>query len=209
MRMFRRGGNAIDAGVAAGIALGVVERDMVDFGGVAPIMVLRPGMAEPETFDGLGRWPRQYSLADHVDRFGLTMPPGVPRTVTPGAPDSWLSALAKHGTLTLAEVLEPSIELAGGFPVFPRLAAAIAEDEALIRRWPSSAAVFLPHGRVPQVGESSSNRIYNDYCKNWSRRRVPRVASAARRRSWLPEMRSTSVTSPPGCCASSSPKARP
>src|SRR5207249_10938645 len=43
-RMFERGGNAIDAGVAAGIALNVLERHLTDFGGVAPIILFRPGM---------------------------------------------------------------------------------------------------------------------------------------------------------------------
>lgn len=153
VRMFRHGGNAIDAGVAAGIALGILERDLVDFGGVAPIMIFRPGMREPETLDGLGRWPRRMSLPDYVEEFNGTMPVGLPRSVTPGAPDAWLTALARHGRLTLAEVLEPSIELAGGFPVFPRLSKAIHDEQELLRTWPSSAAVFLPDGRVPKVGE--------------------------------------------------------
>src|SRR5207249_1843248 len=56
-KMFERGGNAIDAGVAAGIALNVLERHLTDFGGVAPIVLFRPGMAGPESIDGLGRWP--------------------------------------------------------------------------------------------------------------------------------------------------------
>ena len=46
-RMFERGGNAVDAGVAAGIALNVVERHLTDFGGVAPIVLFRPGMDGP------------------------------------------------------------------------------------------------------------------------------------------------------------------
>ena len=57
LRMFPRGGSAIDAGIAAGIALNVLERHLTDFGGVAPIMVFKPGMREPETIDGLGHWP--------------------------------------------------------------------------------------------------------------------------------------------------------
>src|SRR2546427_10955751 len=57
VRVFERGGNAIDAGVAGGIALNVLERHLTDFGGVAPIVLFRPGMADPETIDGLGHWP--------------------------------------------------------------------------------------------------------------------------------------------------------
>src|SRR5438270_340553 len=63
VRILQAGGNAIDGGVAAGIALNVLERDLTDFGGVAPIMIFRDGMAEPETIDGLGHWPTGRELA--------------------------------------------------------------------------------------------------------------------------------------------------
>src|SRR2546428_12525529 len=64
-RMFERGGNAIDAGVTAGIALNVLERHLTDFGGVAPIIVFRPGMTAPETIDALGHWPASLRLATY------------------------------------------------------------------------------------------------------------------------------------------------
>src|SRR3989454_3683762 len=83
----------------------------------------------------------------------LTMPIGIPRSVTPAACDAWLTALARHGRLGLAEVLAPNIELADGFPVYPRLARAIAMLEERLRQWPTSTAVFLPNGRAPRVGE--------------------------------------------------------
>src|SRR5438132_961647 len=153
VRIFERGGNAIDAGVAGGIALNVLERHLTDFGGVAPILVFRPGMTEPETIDGLGRWPAGLTLEAYRARYGDEMPVGVARSVTPAAADAWLTALARHGRLTLAEVLAPSIELCDGFPVYPRLARAIAMLEERIRRWPTSAAVFLPNGRPPREGE--------------------------------------------------------
>src|SRR6266404_8570800 len=76
LRMFPRGGSAIDAGVAAGIALNVVERHLTDFGGVAPIIIFRPGMAGPESIDGLGRWPAKFGLDDYRSRYGDTMPIG-------------------------------------------------------------------------------------------------------------------------------------
>jgi gamma-glutamyltranspeptidase/glutathione hydrolase len=152
-RMFERGGNAIDAGVAAGIALNVLERHLTDFGGVAPIIVFRPGMKEPESIDGLGRWPASLTLQAYRAKYGDDMPIGVPRSVTPAACDAWLTALARHGRLTLADVLAPNIELADGFPVYPRLARAIATLEERLTQWPSSARVFLPGGRAPRTGE--------------------------------------------------------
>src|SRR2546429_4851439 len=152
-RMFQRGGNAIDAGVAAGIALNVVERHLTDFGGVAPCIVFRPGMAAPETIDGLGHWPASLDLDAYRAMYGDDMPIGVARSVTPAAADAWLTALARHGRLSLAEVLAPSIELCDGFPVYPRLASAIERLAERLREWPTSASVFLPNGRPPRVGE--------------------------------------------------------
>ncbi len=152
-RAFERGGNAIDAGVAAGIALNVLERHLTDFGGVAPIVLFRPGMAGPESIDGVGRWPASLDLATYRTRYGDDMPIGIPRSVTPAACDAWLTALARHGRLSLAEVLAPNIELADGFPVYPRLARAIAMLEERLRAWPTSERVFLAGGRAPRVGE--------------------------------------------------------
>src|SRR6266545_8163230 len=80
--VFQRGGNAIDAGVAAGIALNVLERHLTDFGGVAPIVLFRPGMAGPESIDGLGRWPASWTLDEYRAQYGDDMPVGVPRSVT-------------------------------------------------------------------------------------------------------------------------------
>src|SRR2546426_7708144 len=153
VRMFERGGNAIDAGVAAGIALNVLERHLTDFGGVAPIIVFRPGMSAPETIDGLGHWPASLDLDTYRARHGDAMPIGVARSVTPAAADAWLTALARHGRLSPAEGLPPPIELCDGFPVYPRLAAAIERLSDRLHRWPTSAAVFLPNGRPPRVGE--------------------------------------------------------
>jgi len=153
LRMFAFGGNAADAGVAAGIALNVLERHLTDFGGVAPIMFFRPGMPRPETIAGVGCWPRRLTLERFLERYGGEMPLGAPRYVTPAAPDAWLTALARYGRLTLREVLGPACELCDGFPVYDRLARTIANLAPRLREWPASARVFLSNGRPPQVGE--------------------------------------------------------
>jgi len=56
--ILQAGGNAIDAGVAAGIALGILQIDLVDFAGVAPIMIYHAEKREIVTIAGLGTWPR-------------------------------------------------------------------------------------------------------------------------------------------------------
>jgi gamma-glutamyltranspeptidase/glutathione hydrolase len=153
MRIFGRGGNAIDAGVAAGLALNVLECDFTGFGGVAPIMVFRPGMREPETLDGLGHWPKARDLGAHRVIYGDDLPPGISRAVTPGAPDAWLTALARHGRLRLADVVTPAMELAEGFPIGPGLAAAIEGAAPRLQGWPSNATIFMPKGRPLRIGE--------------------------------------------------------
>ena len=61
MEILEAGGNAVDAGVAAGITLGVVHSDIVNIAGVAPIMLYWAQSGEIITIDGLGTWPRSAS----------------------------------------------------------------------------------------------------------------------------------------------------
>ena len=98
------GGNAVDAGVAAGIALGVVHSDLVQYAGVAPIMIYLADDDRVTTFSGLGWWPRAASLERFVTGFEGRIPDGVLRTVLPAAPDAWIAALGRYGTMTFAEV---------------------------------------------------------------------------------------------------------
>lgn len=162
LRMFPRGGNAVDAGIAAGIALNVVEPHLTSFGGVAPIVIFGPGLDEPVTIDGLGRWPMSLDLETYRKRHGDDMPLGLARAVTPAAPDAWLTALARYGRLTLADVLAPAIELCDGFPVFPRLARALAAWQEAMSAWPATSAVYAPGGRTPRAGELLVQRELGD-----------------------------------------------
>ena len=156
LRILDRGGNAIDAGVAAGLCINVVQPHLAMFGGVAPIIISRGGH-DVVTISGLGRWPRAARLEDYLARYGGDLPGGLPRSVTPAAPDAWLTALAEFGTMSLADVLQPALELAEeGFALGPALQRAIANAArpgGAIARWPSTAATFLPDGRVPAVGD--------------------------------------------------------
>ncbi len=147
------GGNAIDAGVAAGIALGVLQPDLVNFAGVAPILV-RLADGTTESIAGLGWWPRAVPADLFMRDHGGTIPDGVLRTVVPAAPDAWITALRRHGTMRFAEVAASAIRFcAEGFAVYPLLAQSIGTHAAEYRRWESNAAVFLPGGRAPATGD--------------------------------------------------------
>src|SRR6058998_273644 len=71
------GGNAIDAGVAAGICLGVVHCDMVSVAGVAPILVHLARTGETFQVSGVGPYPRASSVAYFRERHGGQIPPGL------------------------------------------------------------------------------------------------------------------------------------
>jgi gamma-glutamyltranspeptidase/glutathione hydrolase len=153
-RILEAGGNAVDAGVAGGICLGVVHSDIVNFAGVAPIMLYDAARREVATVSGLGPWPRRASVEFFQRACGGEIPEGILRTVVPGAPDAWLTALERFGTLGFAEVAAPAIELAReGFPLGAFVAGIIRQNEAKYRRWPTSAPIYLPGGRPPGPGQ--------------------------------------------------------
>lgn len=145
-----RGGNAVDVTVGAGLAMTVLEPHLCAFGGVAPTMVWASNAPEPVVFDGVGVWPSSFDLETYRSLFDGDMPVGLPRSVPPGAPGAWMAAVARFGRLSLAEVVEPSIVLCEeGFEPDPTLSGFIAHFADRLRRWPSSAAVFLPGGEPP------------------------------------------------------------
>ncbi len=152
LRILEQGGNAADAGVAAGLCLNVVVPESANFGGVAPVM-FGPGDGKPvETISGLGRWPKAASIQHFMEHHDGDMPEGLPRTVTPAAPDAWLSALARWGTMTFEEVAQPALELArDGRPVDERFYKALQTPS--IRTHATTASTFLPAGEPVPVGQ--------------------------------------------------------
>jgi len=147
------GGNAVDAACAAGIALGVLHPDLVSVAGVAPIIV-RLADGTVETIAGVGPWPMAIPRDLFRERHGGRMPPGVLRTVVPAAPGAWITALRRHGTMGFSEIADAARRFAvEGFAVHAGLADSIAKNEAAYRRWAYNAAIFLPGGAPPMVGD--------------------------------------------------------
>jgi gamma-glutamyltranspeptidase / glutathione hydrolase len=148
------GGNAVDAGVAAGIALGVLQSDLVNVAGVAPIMIYRADKRDVLTISGLGTWPRAVTPDLFQKQHGGNIPEGILRTVIPAAPDAWITALENYGTMSFGDCAAAAIRFASaGFPMYGLMADMIAMHAADYARWPSSAAVYLPSGRPPRRGE--------------------------------------------------------
>jgi gamma-glutamyltranspeptidase / glutathione hydrolase len=153
-RILDRGGNAIDAGVAAGLCTCVLQIDMVDLAGVAPIMIYVAEQDRVVTISGLGRWPQAASVEYFRKRHDGRIPIGVERCITPGAPDAWITALRDFGTMSMADVMQDAITLAErGFPMHHFMAANLKDGAEQMSRWKSSAEIFLPGGRPPAPGE--------------------------------------------------------
>jgi len=149
------GGNAVDAGVAAGIALGVLHSDLVNFAGVAPIMIRMADSGEVVTIDGLGVWPKAASVEFFEEHFGGEIPTGIHRTVVPAAPAAWIAALDRFGTMRYGDVAKYALRYArDGFPVFPTFANFIESNLEDYQQRPANAEIYLPNGKLPRVGDT-------------------------------------------------------
>lgn len=152
--IFEAGGNAVDAGVAAGLASNVVQVDMCNLGGIAPMLIRQPGSAKVHAVAGVGRWSQSASLDEMLARHGDGMPLGVAPSIVPGALAAWIEALRRYGTMTLEEVAEPAIDLAErGFLLDERTATSLHVLGSRFTRWPTSAALYWPRGRPPMQGD--------------------------------------------------------
>jgi len=153
-RILEAGGNAIDAGVAAGITLSVVQPEYVNFAGVAPIILYSATENRVITISGLGKWPKSLKPDFFQKHHGGKIPKGVLRTVVPAAPDAWITALSHWGTMTFGEVTASAIAFArDGFPVYPLMSQIISEHADEYRMYPTNTALYLPKGRPPVPGE--------------------------------------------------------
>jgi gamma-glutamyltranspeptidase/glutathione hydrolase len=149
--VLEQGGNAIDAGVAAGLASNVVLVDMCNLGGIVPVLLRPAGSGEVWSIAGVGTWGSDVTLDAFRQRYGATMPLGAGVAVVPAALDSWLTALARWGTWSFADSAAPAIELAeSGFALDCRAAFAL---ELFGGRWPTTRYVYWPKGRPPRQGD--------------------------------------------------------
>lgn len=145
--ILRAGGNAIDAGVAGGIALGVVHSDQVQFSGVAPMLIYLADRDETVSIAGLGWWPKALDIGKFIRDHNGTIPMGILRTVVPAAPDAWILALQRYGTMSFGEVAESAIRYArDGFAVHTVMATFLQDKVDDYRRWPQNTAIYHRDG---------------------------------------------------------------
>ncbi len=153
MRMLARGGNAVDAGVAAVVAAAVTEISHFGLGGEVPIVLYLADRREVVVINGQGVAPAAAS-ANYFRGHG-SIPISAPSAGTvPAVVDALALALAEFGTVSLGEVLAPAIELADGFPWYDYLTRSLVPELENVRRISSGARVYLqgPGGTIPAVG---------------------------------------------------------
>ena len=156
LRMLQKGGNAVDAAVAAAAVMTLVEPVSNGLGSDA-FCILWDGK-ELHGLNGSGRAPAAWTPEYFRAKYGADTrtPPkrGLDAVTVPGAVGSWVALSERFGKLPFADLLEPAIDIASrGYLVPPwvRMKWEAAREE--LQGLPGFAQAFLPRGRSPQVGE--------------------------------------------------------
>ncbi len=143
--MFQKGGNAVDA-AAAMLAATCTMWDTLSWGGEMQVLIYNPASRKVIGINGLGVAPSG-ATAEFYQSKSLKYPPeyGPLAAVTPGTPGGLMVMLAEYGTLSLRDVLAPSIEMADGYPIEAQAADTIERQKRWLKQWPYSRATMLPH----------------------------------------------------------------
>ena len=154
---FQKGGNAVDA-AAAMLAATATMWDVLSWGGETQALIYNPETEKVIGINALGVAPTGATAEFFRDQ-GMNYPPqyGPLAAVTPGTPGGLMTMLAEYGTLSLADVLAPAIEMAEGYPIEAQTANAIERNKDWLKKWEYSRAVMLPHlgeeREAPNPGE--------------------------------------------------------
>jgi len=155
--IFEKGGNAVDAACAM-IAATCTMWDVLSWGGETQALIYNPHTKKVIAIDALGVAPTGATV-DFFKSKGMNFPPeyGPLAAVTPGTPGGICTMLAEYGTMSLEQVLKPAMELAAGYPIEAETANSIERNKEMIKQWPYSKTVLLPHAgqqrEAPEAGE--------------------------------------------------------
>jgi len=155
--IFQQGGNAVDAACAM-LGATCTMYDVLSWGGETQVLIYNPHTKKVYGINALGIAPTGVTPEFFKEK-GMEYPPayGPLAAVTPGTPGGLIVMLAEFGTLSLKDVLEPSIQMAKGYPIEKQLADSIERGKERIKEWPYSKKVLLPHlgeeREAPHPGE--------------------------------------------------------
>jgi len=161
-RMLEKGGNAVDAGVAAILTATVTEQDHIGLGGEVPILIKMSGKPVI-AISGVGVAPAKATVEYYQHRKpepwedarnAAPIPSAGPRSaITPGIPAGILLALEKYGTMSFAQVAQPAIEYAEAFPATEIYSQTLGMSQRMVMLWPTSQKFFLPNASVAKPGD--------------------------------------------------------
>jgi gamma-glutamyltranspeptidase/glutathione hydrolase len=155
--IFQQGGNAVDAACAM-IAATATMWDVLSWGGETQALIYNPNTKKVIAINAMGIAPTGATVEFYKSQ-GMDYPPqyGPLAATTPGTPGGIMTMLAEYGTMSLEQVLKPSMDLAKGYPIEAQTANAMEAQKARIKQWPYSKKIFLPHlgeeREAPSPGE--------------------------------------------------------
>ncbi|MGK2960527.1 MAG: gamma-glutamyltransferase family protein [Gemmatimonadaceae bacterium] len=149
---FQKGGNAVDAACAM-LAAGATMWDVLSWGGETQALIYHPKLEKVIGINALGVAPTG-ATAEFYKSKGMRYPPefGPLAAVTPGTPGGLMTMLAEYGTMSLADVLAPAIEMADGYPMDAEVAGRIARNKDEIAKWKYSRELFFTNPGEPLKG---------------------------------------------------------
>ena len=155
--IFQQGGNAVDAACAM-LAATCTMWDTLSWGGETQVLIYNPKTKKVIAINALGFAPTG-ATADFFKKKGYNFPPeyGPLAATTPGTPGGLIYMLSNYGTMSLEQVLAPSMQLAKGYAIESQAANIMERYKSQIKEWPYSKKVFLPHAgekrEAPEGGE--------------------------------------------------------
>lgn len=155
--IFQKGGNAVDAACAM-LAATCTMWDALAWGGETQALIYHPKTKKVIAINALGIAPTGATV-DFFKNKGFSFPPeyGALAATTPGTPGGLCYMLAHYGSLSLEQVLAPAMQLAAGYPIEAQAANTMERNKVLIKEWPYSKKLFLPHAgekrEAPEAGE--------------------------------------------------------
>ncbi len=157
--MFARGGNAVDA-TCAMLGAACTMWDSLSWGGETQALIYHPGQGKVIGVNALGVAPTGATV-EFFRKQKPAFPPeyGPLAAVTPGTPGGLMVMLAEFGTLTLEEVLEPSIKMAEGYPIEAGAVNQIEKSRADLMKWPDSRRIMLPRESEEEPGKPAAPAV--------------------------------------------------
>ena len=171
-RIMEQGGNAIDAAAAMCFCLNLLEPASNGIGGEVPTLIYSARDKKAYAISGMGSAPKAFTI-DWCRENGIDLIPGdgyLPACV-PAVVDTWATAVARFGTMSFSQILQPAIHLAeNGYPMYQRLHDRLSNDwEKYTKLYPTTGEVYFPNGRVPEVGEIFRNPEFANALKEMCR----------------------------------------